>query len=65
MARTAATGEKGSDWRLVRTAANGGTAANGEWRVASSEWRMVGADPCVCHKAISHEGKRQRVAGGE
>jgi len=35
-----------------------------EWRLASGEceWRMVGADPCVCHKAISHDGKRQRLA---
>ncbi|MFZ8828981.1 MAG: hypothetical protein ACO2PK_11290 [Armatimonadota bacterium] len=30
--------------------------------MANGEWRMVGADPCVCHKAISHDGKRQRLA---
>jgi hypothetical protein len=26
---------------------------------------MVGADLCVCHKAISHDGERQRLAISE
>ncbi|MDT7972379.1 MAG: hypothetical protein RRB24_06065 [Armatimonadota bacterium] len=30
-------------------------------KAASSEWRMVEADHCVCHKAISHDGERQRL----
>ncbi|MFZ8829655.1 MAG: hypothetical protein ACO2PK_14750 [Armatimonadota bacterium] len=26
---------------------------------------MVGADPCVCHKAISHDGKRRRLVNSD
>jgi hypothetical protein len=37
MARTAATGENGSDWRL----AIGDWRNGSEWRMASSEWWMV------------------------